>query len=146
MTVQKTLMAMLIVGLVSACDRAPEGPEAPESGPETVPGRTSQGNPMPVTPDAGVAEEEEPRAQTWTCPANPGAAPSGELTAERIAATAGTREAPGLYEGPVWFENALYFSDFTFESGFPSQIQKYRSEEHTSELQSRGHLVCRLLL
>src|SRR5437660_2880314 len=25
-------------------------------------------------------------------------------------------------------------------------IQKKRSEEHTSELQSRGHLVCRLLL
>src|SRR5690625_12942 len=26
------------------------------------------------------------------------------------------------------------------------QIEKPRSEEHTSELQSRGHLVCRLLL
>src|SRR6266702_7329404 len=26
------------------------------------------------------------------------------------------------------------------------QIQQVRSEEHTSELQSRGHLVCRLLL
>src|SRR5690625_7109556 len=25
-------------------------------------------------------------------------------------------------------------------------LSKYRSEEHTSELQSRGHLVCRLLL
>src|SRR5690625_1673939 len=25
-------------------------------------------------------------------------------------------------------------------------IQAFRSEEHTSELQSRGHLVCRLLL
>src|SRR5690625_6155238 len=25
-------------------------------------------------------------------------------------------------------------------------IRLYRSEEHTSELQSRGHLVCRLLL
>src|SRR5690625_6656279 len=25
-------------------------------------------------------------------------------------------------------------------------LQTYRSEEHTSELQSRGHLVCRLLL
>src|SRR5690625_3173979 len=25
-------------------------------------------------------------------------------------------------------------------------IDSYRSEEHTSELQSRGHLVCRLLL
>src|SRR5690625_901712 len=28
----------------------------------------------------------------------------------------------------------------------PVQIYRVRSEEHTSELQSRGHLVCRLLL
>src|SRR5690625_6982255 len=29
----------------------------------------------------------------------------------------------------------------------PSDLnEEYRSEEHTSELQSRGHLVCRLLL
>src|SRR5690625_6507815 len=28
----------------------------------------------------------------------------------------------------------------------PSARQKWRSEEHTSELQSRGQLVCRLLL
>src|SRR5437660_5433169 len=28
----------------------------------------------------------------------------------------------------------------------PSGISSRRSEEHTSELQSRGHLVCRLLL
>src|SRR5690625_6552088 len=27
-----------------------------------------------------------------------------------------------------------------------SSVRKFRSEEHTSELQSRGHLVCRLLL
>src|SRR5690625_6893431 len=27
-----------------------------------------------------------------------------------------------------------------------STVQEARSEEHTSELQSRGHLVCRLLL
>src|SRR5690625_5356293 len=27
-----------------------------------------------------------------------------------------------------------------------SAYDRYRSEEHTSELQSRGHLVCRLLL
>src|SRR5207253_11076960 len=37
------------------------------------------------------------------------------------------------------------------ESGFPlfddrTQDDGFRSEEHTSELQSRGHLVCRLLL
>src|SRR5690625_6841463 len=30
--------------------------------------------------------------------------------------------------------------------GFPEPEKKKRSEEHTSELQSRGHLVCRLLL
>src|SRR5690625_6950362 len=29
---------------------------------------------------------------------------------------------------------------------FHSLTLKHRSEEHTSELQSRGHLVCRLLL
>src|SRR5690625_6231456 len=30
--------------------------------------------------------------------------------------------------------------------GDPAMAWHYRSEEHTSELQSRGHLVCRLLL
>src|SRR3989442_4911306 len=30
--------------------------------------------------------------------------------------------------------------------GFPTLPRKERSEEHTSELQSRPHLVCRLLL
>src|SRR5690625_7112132 len=32
------------------------------------------------------------------------------------------------------------------ERDLMSGIDKRRSEEHTSELQSRGHLVCRLLL
>src|SRR5690625_5548146 len=32
----------------------------------------------------------------------------------------------------------------TFEGG-PEKLNVARSEEHTSELQSRGHLVCRLL-
>src|SRR5690625_6491959 len=31
-------------------------------------------------------------------------------------------------------------------SALGSYSTQYRSEEHTSELQSRGHLVCRLLL
>src|SRR5439155_18910021 len=30
--------------------------------------------------------------------------------------------------------------------GAVGRLQELRSEEHTSELQSRGHLVCRLLL
>src|SRR5207253_10665514 len=32
------------------------------------------------------------------------------------------------------------------EQGFRAHPRLRRSEEHTSELQSRGHLVCRLLL
>src|SRR5690625_6373764 len=35
---------------------------------------------------------------------------------------------------------------YTFIKAQGYEIGKSRSEEHTSELQSRGHLVCRLLL
>src|SRR5437870_7486906 len=35
---------------------------------------------------------------------------------------------------------------FIERPSFPAETRNYRSEEHTSELQSRGHLVCRLLL
>src|SRR5690625_7023834 len=35
---------------------------------------------------------------------------------------------------------------FTEPDGISDASERKRSEEHTSELQSRGHLVCRLLL
>jgi gluconolactonase len=53
-----------------------------------------------------------------------GQAPSGELRAERVAAVLPSRSEPGLYEGPVWIKDALYFSDFSFAPGFPSRIRK----------------------
>jgi gluconolactonase len=53
-----------------------------------------------------------------------GTAPAGELVAERILGANSTRTEPGLYEGPVWTQGALYFSDFTFGAGFPSRIQR----------------------
>src|SRR5690625_7087579 len=34
----------------------------------------------------------------------------------------------------------------TFQEVGSERVHEFRSEEHTSELQSRGHLVCRLLL
>src|SRR5690625_5963503 len=46
----------------------------------------------------------------------------------------------------------LYFEELMGEEGFSSDSSLLyhrgvpRSEEHTSELQSRGHIVCRLLL
>src|SRR5437870_6730063 len=36
--------------------------------------------------------------------------------------------------------------DFRIGFGTRRLVRQLRSEEHTSELQSRGHLVCRLLL
>jgi len=50
-------------------------------------------------------------------------APSGQLTASRVPGTNTNRSDTGLYEGPVWIKGALYFSDFSFNSGFPSRIQ-----------------------
>ncbi len=53
-----------------------------------------------------------------------GTAPSGDLTAVRIVAANTARTEPGLYEGPVWINDSLYFSDFVFSDGFSSRIQK----------------------
>src|SRR5690625_6064804 len=64
-------------------------------------------------------------------------------------------ELPGINATTDWERDYLYkdtFKDFignitTEERGIPKEKKEYfkRSEEHTSELQSRGHLVCRLL-
>src|SRR5690625_5992385 len=40
----------------------------------------------------------------------------------------------------------ISFSEQSFADFVIKTFNKMRSEEHTSELQSRGHLVCRLLL
>src|SRR2546422_1913794 len=61
-------------------------------------------------------------------------------------------ESLGVYVG--WIVRKDSFSDGMplsneqgdVESGIPSEKESFRSEEHTSELQSRLHLVCRLLL
>src|SRR5690625_6765630 len=42
--------------------------------------------------------------------------------------------------------NIITFSDAIDISTLQEKTKPFRSEEHTSELQSRGHLVCRLLL
>ena len=53
-----------------------------------------------------------------------GPAPSGELKAERVAGVTASHAGPGLFEGPVWIGDALYFSDFSFAKGFPSRVRK----------------------
>src|SRR5690348_18394024 len=50
--------------------------------------------------------------------------------------------ASPLSQAFVWLKSVLLTSPTTFEW----DVNKTRSEEHTSELQSPVHLVCRLLL
>src|SRR2546429_3043381 len=68
------------------------------------------------------------RRAAWTTPRRPLAKRSGSLS--------GTASA-GLRDGPSWCSARSRWHVVTGER---------RSEEHTSELQSRLHLVCRLLL
>src|SRR5207253_5610505 len=53
----------------------------------------------------------------------------------------------GVYLGPIELFKQHHQPRLQelFQQGNPSPLE-FRSEEHTSELQSRGHLVCRLLL
>lgn len=63
-----------------------------------------------------------------------GTAPAGDLTPVRIESANTTRTEPGLYEGPVWINDSLYFSDFVFSEGFPSRIQKLDSDGQMTTL------------
>src|SRR5690625_6434322 len=51
---------------------------------------------------------------------------------------------PMVYQGPDANGNAQFTVASEISSGAKSFIDNVRSEEHTSELQSRGQLVCRL--
>src|SRR5690554_7335794 len=74
---------------------------------------------------------------------------------------ASVRHLPGLLIGGAWSAFAWTLDPMFFFWSLPvsiplllaapttvwlSRLQSGRSEEHTSELQSRPHLVCRLLL
>jgi len=64
-------------------------------------------------------------AQRAVCPADPGHAPSGDLTATRVAVAQAGDDEDRLYEGPVWRDGALYLSDFVHNGTFPSRIRRY---------------------
>lgn len=110
------ISAITILGLV-ACEEAATPQQEPQTEQKMV--------------DAAIPKQEVPvvpRYSSWTCPANPGKAPSGDLTATRIETANSRRTEPGLYEGPVWLNGALYFSDFTFQEGFPSRVQRLNAD------------------
>lgn len=79
----------------------------------------------PAASDAAVSSAlAEASVSAPVVAACDGTAPAGDLTAVRIEAANTTRTEPGLFEGPVWINDSLYFSDFVFTNGFSSRIQK----------------------
>lgn len=85
-------------------------------------------DPAPVADHADATPPAQPTTAAVDaaghCPAGAATAPSGELTARRIVAANAPAGAPRLYEGPVWTDGVLYFSDFALSEGFPSRIQR----------------------
>src|SRR5690625_5357863 len=51
-----------------------------------------------------------------------------------------------IYDVTYYKAGSFYFCCDVSQSACQRNSYRRRSEEHTSELQSRGHLVCRLLL
>lgn len=92
----------------------------------TLIGCDKKANDAPVASAASISSEATSVAASSAAPAAAcdGTAPAGDLTPVRIEAATTTRTEPGLFEGPVWINDALYFSDFVFTNGFSSRIQK----------------------
>src|SRR5207253_10736416 len=94
-------------------------------------------SPMAIFPDArsflSAAKQAAPSGATKR--------PSWEPTSRtvRIISSSSTAIAPP-------FDSQRMFSIKKSPIAFGTRKPDARSEEHTSELQSRGHLVCRLLL
>src|SRR5439155_24134300 len=55
-------------------------------------------------------------------------------------------QEPGPVSATPWMPRSCWQCSTRFSPRNASSTASSRSEEHTSELQSRGHLVCRLLL
>src|SRR5436853_2335021 len=66
-----------------------------------------------------------------------------ELAAEAVRAAPGNRDHRALLE---WVERGAPGAKLGQRAGTQTKARVQRSEEHTSELQSLRHLVCRLLL
>jgi gluconolactonase len=100
----------------------------------------------------GAAPFAHASAYRSVCPADPGQAPTGELTATRVAAATVDDDQDRLYEGAVWKDGALYLSDFVHSGRFPSRIRRFTppdrwetvvgdSGSNGLALDTEGHLI-----
>lgn len=89
-----------------------------------------------ASPARSTLTTSNPPAGSWAarlCGPGPFPPPlSGTVTATALPASEPTALDPSdtgfhLYEGAVWFQGALHFSDFRTSAGFPSRILKYEN-------------------
>ena len=92
----------------------------------------------------GAAPLAQASAYRSVCPADPGHAPSGELTATRVAAATVDDDQDRLYEGAVWKDGALYLSDFVHSGRFPSRIRRFTPPDRwETVVEDSGRLTMR---
>ncbi len=109
-----------------SADQVPPGASADVPAASAAPAAS----PSPTTAESTAAVAHAGLAAK-VCPAGPFEAPlSGEVSATPIPNTEPTALDPNdtefhLYEGAVWLNGALYFSDFKTTAGFPSRILRY---------------------
>src|SRR5690625_1929603 len=108
---------------------------------------------MPPCPGIVDPKSFTPRSRLIELKTSPPAKPRRQETKARAAACSGVngvihhRAAPipvALTIPPMKPSQVLLGLTFGATAWRPSVLPQTRSEEHTSELQSRGHLVCRL--
>lgn len=80
--------------------------------------------PTSTTSDEPSSGPTDPPPPTGLCPSNPGTAPTGTLTATLVDVTRSDPNAFILFEGPVWVDGALYFSEIN-PNPWDSHIRKY---------------------
>src|SRR5207253_4706043 len=81
------------------------------------------------------------------CDSRPCILRTNSSSASRLAGRSVHRsESKRTFASSATFSYAAVDCAFAVPHKSPSARARARSEEHTSELQSRGHLVCRLLL
>src|SRR3989441_3475064 len=116
------------------------GPKYPiRMGPRSA-ARGSRGRPARPSAAAPIATRN---ARLRMSPSFSGSlAPMLVATRDKILPTTMT----GSYPRPQWFTEGLRGRAFKDALGDSVFREQYRSEEHTSELQSLAYLVCRLLL
>src|SRR5690625_5728647 len=71
---------------------------------------------------------------------------SSDLSCPLVAVPVCVRDETSCYLLPLRSSPSCCGTTILYLWTLPVLLQSHRSEEHTSELQSRGHLVCRLLL